>query len=235
MSDSTNGDIASELQRIKTAMARDANEGFESIGELVTKHHEALAELDRAEKARDKFATANDEASKIIGRKGAEHGEMLKQLEEVKGERDALQAKLDGRSDGEPTPKPQQNQPPVPPTKSVEEQLTEVEGSLTEEQWKLAGTLLSMVEDKDEAIALDEDPAKRLKFLSDLRSNKEIKEKPKAFTRKKPAAEPKPNGGETQVEQLLKQLTSVPHGPSGRVVAGGGSRSNQPQTDPRLH
>jgi len=237
MSDGTDGEAASMLQSILTAIK---NEGFTDIGAMVAKFNATAAELDRAEKARDKFAGANDEASKIIGRKGAEHGELLKQLEEAKGERDALQVKLDANATGDPTTA-QTTQTSTTattttaaPTKTEQEQLEEVEAKMTDEQWTLAGTLLSMVEDKDEAVALNEDPAKRLKFLSDLASNKEVKEKPTTFTRKPASDEPAPKG-ETQVEQLLKQLSGVTHGPSGRAVARGGQgRSTQPQTDPRL-
>ena len=95
---------------------------------------------------------------------------------------------------------------------------------------------MSLVEDKDEAIALNEDPAKRLKFLSDLKQNKQIKEKPTAFTRRQ-KAEPTPSNdaGETQVDKLLKRLSSVTHGPSGRAPVGTApSQSSQPRTDPRL-
>ena len=235
MSDGTNGDTASKLQSILTAIK---NEGFTDIGALVAKLHDTAAELGRAETARDKFAAANVDASKIIGSKGAEHGEMLKQLEEVKGERDALQIKLDATGTEEPKPAasnaaPKQSDPP--PAKPVAEQLAELEAGLTEEQWGVAGQLLALVEDKDEAIALDEDPAKRLKFLSDLASNTEIKEKPTAFTRKPASNETPAAKGETQVELLLKQLTGVTHGPSGRSVATGGQgQGTKPQTDPRL-
>ena len=235
MSDGTDGEAASMLQSILTAIK---NEGFTDIGAMVAKFNATAAELDRAEKARDKFAEANNDASKIIGSKGAEKGELLKQLEEVKGERDALQVKLDAKPTKEPTTIPPKTEPEPndpPPTKPVAEQLEEVEAGMTDEQWKLAGTLLKMVEDKDEAIALNEDPTKRLKFLSDLASNKQVKEKPTAFTRKSASSEPQSKKDESLVEQLLNQMNGVAHGPSGRAVAmGGQSHSTQPQTDPRL-
>jgi len=232
MSDGTNGEAASKLQSILTAIK---NEGFADIGAMVSKLHDTAAELGRAETARDNFATANVEASKIIGNKGTEHGELLKQLEEVKGERDALQLKLDANETKDPANPPTLKPNDPPPTKPVAEQLAEVEAGMSDEQWKLAGTLLKMVEDKDEAIALNEDPTKRLKFLSDLASNKQVKEKPTAFTRKSASSEPQSKKDESLVEQLLNQMNGVAHGPSGRAVAmGGQSHSTQPQTDPRL-
>ena len=232
MSDGTNGEAASKLQSILTAIK---NEGFADIGAMVSKLHDTAAELGRAETARDNFATANVEASKIIGNKGTEHGELLKQLEEVKGERDALQVKLDANETKDPANPPTPKLNDLPPTKPVAEQLAEVEAGMSDEQWKLAGTLLKMVEDKDEAIALNEDPTKRLKFLSDLASNKQVKEKPTAFTRKSASSEPQSKKDESLVEQLLNQMNGVAHGPSGRAVAmGGQSHSTQPQTDPRL-
>jgi len=235
MSDSTNGEAASMLQSILTVIT---NEGFANIGAMVAKLHDTAAELDRAEKARDKFALANDEASKIIGSKGTEKGELLKQLEESKAETAALQVKLDTTTTIDPTKTPPQGTPKPtdkPPTKPVAEQLAELEADLTEEQWELAGTLLSMVEDKDEAVALNEDPAKRLAFLSDLASHKDVKEKPTAFTRKSATNEPQPKKDESLVDQLMKQAFGVTHGPSGRAVAmGGRSRSTQPRPDSRL-
>ena len=231
MSDGTNGEAASKLQSILTAIK---NEGFTDIGELVKKLHDTAAELGRAEVARDKFAEANNDASKIIGSKGAEKGELLKQLEEVKGERDALQLKLDANETKDPANPPTLKPNDPPPTKPVAEQLAEVEATLTDEEWGVLNQALALVENEDEAIALDEDPAKRLKFVSEFKASKILKKRPTAFTRKTVAEPPTPTG-ETQVDELLKQITGVAHGPSGRAVAmGGQSHSTQPQTDPRL-
>ena len=176
----------------------------------------------------------NVEASKIIGNKGTEHGELLKQLEEVKGERDALQLKLDTNKTKDPANPPTPKLTDPPPTKPVAEQLEEVEARMTDEQWELAGRALSLEKDKQKAIDYNEVPEKRLEFLSELLEATELKEKPTAFTRKT-VVEADPNKGESPVKLMIKQITGVAHGPSGRAVAmGGQSHSTQPQTDPRL-
>ena len=233
MSDPADGGDARELQSIRTAIK---NEGFATanIGDLVSKLHETLASLKKAEEARDKFAAANDEASKIIGAKGAEKGELLQQIKALEAERDELKAKMETGISPVETPKSQQPQPPAPPAKSVEEQLDAIEDSLTEEQWGQLGELIKAVDDVDDAVAIDKVPERRLQFIREFKQL-QPKEKPTAFTpRKKATSTPAPTG-ETQVEQLMKKVFGVAHGPSGRVPVGRPfDHTTQPRTDPRL-
>ena len=75
----TDGEKASALAIIEAAII---GEGFTSIGELVTAHHDKGASLITAEKARDRLAEANKEASVIIGTKGNEQGKLNQTIAE---------------------------------------------------------------------------------------------------------------------------------------------------------
>jgi hypothetical protein len=62
---------AVELQKVLDRMSGTLkNEGFATLEELVSAYQRVLAEKDKAEKARDKFNSANDDAAKIIQSKG---------------------------------------------------------------------------------------------------------------------------------------------------------------------
>jgi hypothetical protein len=231
MDERTDGQCASVLREIE---AKIKGEGCSSIDELISQHHDSKANCEKAEQARDKFAEANKEAAKIIGSKGTEHGLLKQQLTEAETKIVDLTAQLEGKPNTEPGTKPPAPQPPPAPEKPVDEELAEVEGKLTKEQWAIADQLIA-VEDEERAIELADNPKARLAFLKELSSSPETKTRPTAFPRTTKPTTPPPDE-ETHVQRLMKRLTGVTPGPSGRA-AGGGAINRQPESrsDPRLH
>ena len=233
MGDGTD-DGAQAVSTLQGIMTKIRSEGCSTIDELITQFHAEKASRAKAEEARDKFAHHNDEAAQIIGGKSTQIGKLTQELEDANKTVKNLEAQLEEKAEknAEPTPSTQ-----TPPTtqKSVEEELAEVEVSLTDEQWALANELIK-VEDEDKAIFLAENKAERLKFLKELTSDPDLKTRPTAFPRTTKPSKPA-EAGETQVNRLLKRLSGVTHGPSGRAPVGGqgGSRTPQQTTDPRLH
>ena len=111
-----------------------------------------------------------------------------------------------------PTPKPT-DPPPTPPTKTVSDELAEVEGTLTDELKKLANDYLEKMGDED-ATRVAGDEKTRLAFLKGLRDDPAHKtiSRPKTFWDKPKA--PTPPGEEDVYAGIMKQIGVQPNGPA---------------------
>jgi chromosome segregation ATPase len=190
--------------------------------------HDAQANLKKAEEARDKFSEANKEASRIIGSKGSELGILKQELTEAREAVADLEKQLEGKGVS-PTP----STTPTP-EKPIEDELAEVEKSLSEEQVQMADALLQAEQDDNRAYALVNDPKERLAFLKELKSDPANRSRPVSFFAKQEDTGSNvstPGGAETAYERLKKQIKGVPMGPSGHSVR---STGGQPvRTRPR--
>lgn len=207
------------LQReLDTIKKKVAAEGCSSLEEMISQLQTSKASLNKAEEARDKFSSDLEAARKNLGAKGGELGFLNQEVERLKSELEEAKKNPESNTQAEPTPKVD---PPPVPSKTPEEELAEVESSLSEDQWKLADELLEAVEDDDVARQLVKNPAERVKFLKQLSDNPASEERPKSFRKKE---EPKPPvEADTLVDQLMKKIGRVPIGPSSGAVPRRGS------------
>lgn len=190
-------------------------EGFSTIADLVGAYQAALADKEKAVEARDKFSTQLDEARKDLRSRGGEMGTLKQEIAHLKEQLAAAQ---------ESTPSPASNTPP-PAEKPLDEQLSELEGSLTDEQWKAADDLLAKMTD-DEALRFTSSKKDRLEFLTGLKNDPALKSvvRPKSFRTPAvaPAAAP---AGKSAYEQLVERVRGTRVGPSGAPAA---SRTGNP-------
>jgi DNA repair exonuclease SbcCD ATPase subunit len=194
--------IADVEQRLKA-------EGFSTVSEMVGAYQSAIADRDKAVTARDKFNAANDEAQKIIRSRGGEMGTLKQEIAQLKEQLAAAQGT-----------KPQASETHTPPAvKPLEEQLKELESSLTDAQWKAADALLERMTDA-EALTFTQSKKDRLEFLTGLKNDPamQVVERPKSFraSTNKPADTP---SGENAYEQMVKRIRGVRPGPSGAPAA----------------
>jgi len=232
-----------EVTALKKAITK---EGYSSIEEMVTDLQKTKAALGSAEAARDKFSANNDEARRIIGSKGSEIGELKIKLERATQEIESLKNNVEGDKGGtkvfDSAKMDKTADPPTPSAsatsvlqKSVDEQLKEIEEKMTEEQLTARDALLALVEDDDRAIELVENSVERLKFTKDIVAEKSLKTRPTTF-RPKVVGEQTSESGESEVQRLIKRLSSTTMGPSGRAPVGKGLKPlRERQPDPRLH
>jgi len=190
-------------------------EGFSTVEELISAYQTASAERDKAVAARDKFNENNDAAQEIIRSKAGEIGTLKQEVEQLKQENEEL------KKGGGGTPAA-----PTPPAKSVDEELTEVEASLTPEHKKLADQYLEKMDDED-AARVAGDKKTRLAFLKGLRddpANKTLS-RPKSLWDTEPKQTPQ--NEDDVYENLKKKIGVSPAGP-----ASPSRRGVQPSKEP---
>jgi hypothetical protein len=194
-------------------------EGFSTIADLVTAYQSALADKDKAVEARDKFSASLEEARKELRSRGGEMGTLKQEIVQLKEQLAAA-----------PGTVPKAPDAPPPATKTLDEQLSELEGSLTDAQWKAADEILSKMTD-DEALTFTSSKKDRLEFLTGLRNDPALKSvvRPKSF--RAPAVPAPAPAGESAYDQLVKRVRGTGTGPSGApspsrtgAPAGAGSR-----------
>jgi len=175
--------------------------GLDSVDALITSR-DGLAEQ------RDKLAKANDEAQKIIQRHGSEIDALKKKVADP-GEGEAKDDQSKSKAKVEPKP---------------EDELAELEKTLTDEEKARADEFYVGI--KDEAIrdALIEDPAERLKLLKGVRSSfaqprKSLFEKPGEKKAVKSAGAGSPDVS-AMFKEYAKRKGFVPEGPSGGSTVG---------------
>jgi len=207
----TDGEKASALDKIETAIR---NEGCSSISEIITKLNDSQANLTKAEEARDKFSEANKEASRIIGSKGGELGTVKQEIKDLKETIVDLEGQLKDKGQ---TPVKTVKDPTT--EKTTAEQLSEVEKNLTDVQRELANKLLEAEEDDEKATKMVENPAVRLKFLQDLSTDPENKQRPKSFFEPEKDADDSSSGELSDYERLLARAKGVAVGPNGKAVS----------------
>ena len=209
----SSGDPASQLNKVNDKVKA---EGFASVEELVSSYQTACADRDKAVAARDKFNAANDEARTIIRTKGSEIGTLNQEIEGLK----AAASGAD-QGTGAPAAQPPSSAPPTAPVLSEEEELSQVEASLSDEHWNAADTLLGTMTD-EEATLVAEDKKIRLAFLKELKGDKEIVPvaRPKSL---RPVAEekaPAAVSADTLLAEFKKRLRGPLRGPSGVPTVG---------------
>ena len=191
-------------------------EGFTSVDEMVLHNQSVSAERDQAVTARDKFHADNDEARKIIGSKAGEIGTLKQENETLMKEIETLK--------GAPPPEPKPNDPPKPPVKPVEEELSAVEDSLTEDHKAVFQALYEAEADDDKALKMIEDKTYRLNLLKRIKSDPEFKSRPKSAFADKGAVTP-PTVVDDPYDVLKKKLGRTPLGPSGGGAPRGGQHA----------
>ncbi len=186
-------------------------EGFSTVAELISALHQVTAEKTKAEEARDKFNESNENFRNSLRDKGGQLATLQQENEQLKQENERL---TEGK---EPPAKPKAGDPPPPPAKTVEEELAEVEGSLTDEHKKLADEMLERMDD-DVAARVASDKKTRLDFLKRLRDDPDNKtlSRPKSLW-ETPSKEPTPPSEDDIYDNLKKQMNSKvgPRGPIG--------------------
>ena len=206
-----------ELQAWRKAVESKLKaEGFASVEEAVAAHGAAVANLAKAEAARDKFKEDNDKAREIIRSKGGEKSALLQEIEDLKKQVEELKG---GSTEGAGGTKPPAQNPPA---KSVEDELAEVEASLTDDQWAVADGYLAKMDD-DTALKYADDKKTRLEFLRGLKNDPALKplSRPKSFRPQaaKPGESPQPQ--EDAYTALQRMLGRVVPGPNGRAAPSG--------------
>lgn len=188
-------------------------EGFSTIADLVAAYQSALADKDKAVEARDKFSASLEEARKELRSRGGEMGTLKQEITQLKEQLAAASGTV-----------PQAPSDTPPATKPLEEQLSELEGSLTDGQRKAADELLEKMTD-EESLQFTQDKKHRLEFLTGLKNDPAllVVARPKSFWSK--AATPVAPAGESAYEQLVKRVRGTHPGPSG---APGASRTGAP-------
>jgi len=212
--------LRSELDGIKKKLAA---EGLGSIDEAVTKLQTTQASLVQAEEARDKFLDELKEAKKALGSKGGELGFLKQRVEE-------LEEAAKNASHTEPTPpvKPKED----PPSKTVDEELAEVEASLTDVQKQAFQSIYEAETDDDKADKLMKDKPYRLAIVKGLKGDKELRTRPKSVFGDKVKKEIPSVDGDDPYIALKKRVKGFAVGPAG----GGGvsSRGGKPR-ERRIH
>jgi len=222
----SDGDKA--ISRLTEIDGKLKSEGFSTVAALIGAYHPATAEKTKAEEARDKFNDANENFRNSLRDKGGQLATLQQENEQLKQENEQLKA-----GKGTPPPKPNEHEPPA---KTVDEELAEVEASLTDDHRKLADEMLEQMDDED-ATRVAGNKKARLDFLRRLRDDPENKvlSRPKSLWEK-----PKPDENDSPTEndlygKLKQQMESRvgprgPHGPSRRRGADKG-KPQRPQAD----
>ena len=227
---------AVELQKVLDRMSGTLkNEGFATLEELVSAYQRVLAEKDKAEKARDKFNSANDDAAKIIQSKGSEIGALREQVTELEKERDLLKETVEAykknpeaRGSGGTTVE-----------KTLEEKCAELEGRLTEDLWDVADRMLAGADD-DVALELATPSKARLELLEGLLKDPTLKAvaRPKSLRPAQAATDPGSGagGGSEGLYEKLRRATGLAGpGPGVGFRRTGGGGSGQRQQSQILH
>jgi len=212
----TDGEKASALAIIEAAII---GEGFTSIGELVTAHHDKGASLVTAETARDKLAEANKAASVIIGTKGNEQGKLNQTIAERDSTIVDLTKQLESKGEKPNAP----STTTTTTTISPEDELKAVEDKMTDEQWATADQMLNAIKDEDDKDGerrrkLVEDTATRLSFLRELSADPINKQRPTSFRKEVTKDESASGGAESEYTRINQSLSATPMGPSGSGV-----------------
>ena len=207
----TDGEKASALAIIEAAII---GEGFTSIGELVTAHHDKGASLVTAETARDKLAEANKAASVIIGTKGNEQGKLNQTIAERDSTIVDLTKQLESKGEKPNAP----STTTTTTTISPEDELKAVEDKMTDEHWNIADQMLNAEQDDEKSRKLVEDVATRLQFLTELSADPINKQRPTSFRKEVTKDESASGGAESEYTRINQSLSATPMGPSGSGV-----------------
>ena len=207
----TDGEKASALAIIEAAII---GEGFTSIGELVTAHHDKGASLVTAETARDKLAEANKAASVIIGTKGNEQGKLNQTIAERDSTIVDLTKQLESKGEKPNAP----STTTTTTTISPEDELKAVEDKMTDEHWNIADQMLNAEQDDEKSRKLVEDVATRLQFLTELSADPINKQRPTSFRKVATKDDSASGGVASEYIRIKEALSANPMGPSGSGV-----------------
>jgi len=197
-------------------------EGFGTVGEIISALHSVTAEKTTAEAARDTANAANDDFRNSLRDKGGQMATQKQEIERLTQENEQLKA-------GKPPADPNTPPPATPPAKSVEDELAEVEGAMTDEQWALADDMLGKMDDVD-ALLYTGDNKKRLELLKGLRNDPANAQaaRPKSFRKTNDNTPPT----KTAYELLKEKLYGTTPGPSGPPRTGVQARNGQAAAKP---